>query len=200
MRWDVGTGEVRDAKPQAPAGTNLRFNWSAALAVDPFEPATVWLGSQFVHRSRDRGETWETVSPDLTTNNPELLGSSGGPITADNSGAEVHCTIFAFVESPIEAGVLWAGSDDGVVHISRDAGKTWNNVTPDGLEKPAMVSIIEASTFNAGTAYVTATRYKVDDLKPYIFRTSDYGASWHLATAGTPPDGFPPALPPRPAS
>ena len=172
------------------AAMKYRFQWTFPIEFSPHDPDVLYACSNHVHKSTDEGETWEVISPDLTTNNPELLGSSGGPITADNSGAEVHCTIFAFVESPIEAGVLWAGSDDGVVHISRDAGKTWNNVTPDGLEKPAMVSIIEASTFNAGTAYVTATRYKVDDLKPYIFRTSDYGASWQLVTDGIPADEF----------
>ena len=167
-----------------------RFQWTFPVEFSPHNSDVLYACSNYVHKSTDEGETWEVISPDLTTNNPELLGSSGGPITADNSGAEIHCTIFAFAESPVEAGVLWTGSDDGLVHISRDGGKNWEDVTPADLPQPAMISIIEPSTFAAGTAYVTATRYKVDDLKPYIFKTTDYGASWKLVTDGIPEDEF----------
>lgn len=179
----VGFGVGADAM-------KYRFQWTFPIEFSPHDPNVLYACSNHVHKSTDEGETWEVISPDLTTNNPELLGSSGGPITADNSGAEIHCTIFAFVESPHEAGVLWAGSDDGLVHISRDAGKTWDNITPADLPQPAMISILEASPHDAGTAYVTATRYKVDDTRPYIFKTTDYGRSWKLVTAGIPEDEF----------
>ena len=167
-----------------------RFQWTFPIHFSPHNPDVLYACSNHVHKSTDEGETWEVISPDLTTNNPELLGPSGGPITHDNSGAEIHCTIFAFAESPVEAGVIWTGSDDGLVHISRDGGKSWNNVTPSDLPQPAMVSIIEASPHDAGTAYVTATRYKVDDVAPYIYKTTDYGETWKLVTDGIPADDF----------
>ncbi len=121
MRWDVKTGERRDARPQAPEGTKLRFNWNAALAVDPFEPATVWLGSQFVHHSKDRGETWETVSPDLTTNNPEWQKQeTSGGLTLDVTAAENYTTLVTIAPSPAAKGTVWTGSDDGRIHVTRD--------------------------------------------------------------------------------
>jgi hypothetical protein len=130
------------------------------------------------------------ISPDLTRNDPERIRSSGGPITADNSGAEIYCTIFAFRESPHEAGVLWAGSDDGLVHISRDGGKNWENVTPPELPEWSRISIIEPSPHDAATVYFAANNYQQDDLKPYLFRTNDYGKSWKLIVNGIPETEF----------
>ncbi|HLQ05434.1 MAG TPA: glycosyl hydrolase, partial [Verrucomicrobiae bacterium] len=137
-----------------------------------------------VFRSRDEGASWEAISPDLTRNDPSKLGPSGGPVTKDNTGAEYYCTIFAFAESPVKRGVLWAGSDDGLVHVSRDDGKTWKNVTPSGVRPWSLISIVEASPHDAATAYVAATRYKLDDFSPYLFKTSDYGRTWKKITSG----------------
>ena len=121
---------------------------------------------------------------------PGQIGSSGGPITADNSGAEIYCTIFAFRESPHEQGVFWAGSDDGLMHISRDGGKNWANITPPDLPEWAMISIIEPSPHDKATAYVAATCYKSDDTTPYLYKTNDYGATWTKITGGIPADDF----------
>ena len=182
MRWDVGTGEVRDAKPQAPAGTNLRFNWSAALAVDPFEPATVWLGSQFVHRSKDRGETWETVSPDLTTNNPEWQkqDTSGG-LTLDVTAAENYTTLVTIAPSPVAKGTIWTGSDDGRIHVTRDGGATWTSVEsslPPGAPKNAHVAAIEPSRHVAATAFAVLDNHRWGDFAPHVYRTDDFGKTW----------------------
>src|SRR5262249_40212855 len=121
---------------------------------------------------------------------PTRLASSGGPITADNSGAEVYCTIFAFRESPHEAGVFWAGSDDGLVHLSRDGGSDWANLTPAGLPEWSQILVIEPSPHDAATAYLAATRYKHDDTQPYLFKTDDYGAHWTRITDGIPAHEF----------
>ncbi|MFN7989443.1 MAG: hypothetical protein U0529_18345 [Thermoanaerobaculia bacterium] len=182
MRWDVVTGERRDAKPQAPAGTKLRFNWNAALAVDPFDPATVYLGSQFVHRSKDRGETWETVSPDLTTNNPEWQKQEkSGGITLDVTAAENYTTLVTIAPSPVAKGTLWAGSDDGRIHVTRDAGATWASVEkalPAGAPKNAHVAAIEPSRHDAATAFAVLDDHRWGDFAPYVYRTDDFGKTW----------------------
>jgi photosystem II stability/assembly factor-like uncharacterized protein len=167
-----------------------RFQWTFPVEISPFDPDVLYACSNFVHRSRDEGSSWEIISPDLTRNDPTKLGVSGGPITADNSGAEIYCTIFAFRESPHERGMFWAGSDDGLVHISRDNGASWQNVTPPQLPEWALISIIEPSPHDAATAYVAATRYKHDDLKPYLFKTNDYGKTWTQITNGIPATDF----------
>src|SRR5690606_7596067 len=156
----------------------------------PHNPEVLYACSQYVHRSTDEGHSWEVISPDLTRNDPEKLKPSGGPITRDNTGAEVYCTIFAFVESPHEAGVFWAGSDDGLVHISKDGGKTWTNVTPPDLPEWALISIIEPSPHDPATAYIAATRYKWDDTTPYLYKTNDYGQTWTRITNGIPAHEF----------
>ncbi|HET8567483.1 MAG TPA: glycosyl hydrolase [Candidatus Limnocylindria bacterium] len=161
-----------------------RFQWTFPIVLSPHDPNELYVTGNRVFRSHDEGQTWEAVSPDLTRNEPTRLRPSGGEITKDNTGAEYYCTIFAFAESPVTRGVLWAGSDDGLVHVSRDAGKTWRNVTPKGLPPWALVSIIEPSPFDAGTAYVAATRYKLDDFRPYLFRTRDHGRTWTKITGG----------------
>jgi photosystem II stability/assembly factor-like uncharacterized protein len=143
-----------------------------------------------VFRTTDEGTTWERISPDLTRNDKSKLAPSGGPITKDNTGAEYYCTIFAFAESPVERGVLWAGSDDGLLHVSRDDGKTWKNVTPAAIRPFSLVSIIEPSPHDAGTAYVSTTRYKHDDFRPYLWKTTNYGRTWTKITNGIPADDF----------
>ncbi len=182
MRWNVETGEVRDAKPQAPVGTKLRFNWNAALAVDPFDPATVWLGSQFVHRSRDRGETWETVSPDLTTNNPEWQKQpTSGGLTLDVTAAENYTTLVTIAPSPAAKGTIWTGSDDGRIHVTRDGGATWTSVEralPPGAPKNAHVIAIEPSRHDSSTAFAVLDNHRWGDFAPYAYRTDDFGKTW----------------------
>ena len=167
-----------------------RFQWTAPIALSPHDPNVLYHCGNRIFRTRNEGESWEAISPDLTRNDPKRLGASGGPITKDNTGAEYYCTVFAFAESPVARGVLWAGSDDGLVHVSRDDGKTWKNVTPKGIGSWALVSIIEASPHDAGTAYVASNRYKQDDFRPYFFKTKDYGRTWTKITAGIPDDDF----------
>ena len=163
-----------------------RFQWTYPIAFSHWDKNTLYCTSQYVHRSTDGGMSWETISPDLTTNDTSKQQQSGGPITADNTGAEVYCDIYAFAESPVQQGVMWAGSDDGLVHVTKDNGKTWTNVTPKQIPKWATVSIIDASPFDAGTAYLAAHAYKIGDNSPYVFRTNDYGNTWQLITNGLP--------------
>jgi photosystem II stability/assembly factor-like uncharacterized protein len=167
-----------------------RFQWTFPVEVSPHDGSTLYVCSNFVHRSTDDGGSWETISPDLTRNDPTKIGPSGGPITADNSGAEIYCTIFAFRESPHERGVFWAGSDDGLVHLSRDGGQNWSNVTPADLPEWAMIGIIEPSPHDAASAYLSATCYKSDDTRPYLYRTNNYGQSWTRITSGIPDTEF----------
>jgi photosystem II stability/assembly factor-like uncharacterized protein len=198
IAWNPETGQKRNITvwPEVfgmGAGADLlkyRFQWTFPVETSPHDDTTVYICSNHVHRSTDNGSSWETISPDLTRNDASKIGSSGGPITADNSGAEIYCTIFAFRESTHERGVYWAGSDDGLIHISRDAAQSWQNVTPPDLPEWAMISIIELSPHDAGTAYVAATCYKSDDLRPYLYRTNDYGASWTRITGGIADDEF----------
>ncbi|HEX8997764.1 MAG TPA: hypothetical protein VF812_17175 [Ktedonobacterales bacterium] len=197
IAWNPETGQKRNVTvwPEVVndnvggVGANqlkYRFQWTFPIEVSLHDPDVLYACSNFVHRSYDEGTSWETISPDLTRNDPEKLGPSGGPITHDNSGAEIYCTIFAFRESPHEQGVFWAGSDDGLIHISRDGGATWNNVTPSALPEWALISVIEPSPHDPATAYVAATRYKHDDQAPYLFKTNDYGATWTSISAGMP--------------
>jgi photosystem II stability/assembly factor-like uncharacterized protein len=167
-----------------------RFQWTYPIVFSPHDANTLYATAQVVFRSRDEGRSWEIISPDLTRNDKNKQGSSGGPITKDNTGVETYNTIFTLAESPVEAGVLWAGSDCGLVHISRDGGATWQNITPPAKDMPelALISMIECSPHDKGTAYLAATRYKLDDQKPYIFKTSDYGKTWTKLTNGV-PDG-----------
>src|ERR1700737_1394950 len=155
-----------------------RFQWTFPVEFSPHDEDTLYICSNYVHRSTDEGTTWETISPDLTRTAPPKIGPPGGPIPADNSGAEIYCTIFAFRESPHERGGFWAGSDDGLVHISRDGGQSWHNISPAELPEWAMISIIEPSPHDPARAYIAATAYKSDDLRPFLFRTSDYGTTW----------------------
>ncbi|HEX6542436.1 MAG TPA: hypothetical protein VF040_11830 [Ktedonobacterales bacterium] len=197
IAWNPDTGqkrnvtvwpEVHSASVAGVGASTLkyRFQWTFPVEVSPHAPDVLYACSNYVHRSTDEGTSWEVISPDLTRNDPDRQAPSGGPITYDNSGAEIYCTIFAFRESPHERGVFWAGSDDGLVHVSRDGGASWQNVTPPDLPEWALVSIIEPSPHDPATAYLAATRYKIDDTAPYLFKTTDYGATWTKITGNLP--------------
>ena len=167
-------------------GTEIfRFQRVAPMEVSPNEPHTAYYGSQYLHRTRDFGVTWEKISPDLTANPPEGQGPSGEPITRDSTGEEVYSTLYAIRESPIRKGLIWTGSNDGLVYVTRDDGKTWTNVTPKGLEPGGRVQNIEPSPHRAGTAYAAIYRYLLGDFAPYIYRTDDFGKTWTRLTDGT---------------
>jgi len=140
--------------------------------------------------TENEGQSWEVLSGDLTRNDPTKLVSSGGPITQDNTSVEYYCTIFAANESPLKEGILWVGSDDGLIHVSKDSGATWDNVTPTNMPEWNMINSIEPSYFDEGTCYVAATRYKLGDFQPYLYKTTDYGKSWTKITNGIPAEHF----------
>ncbi len=185
-RFDTTTGQLRDLQPEHPDGTRLRFSWNAGLNVDPFDSTTMYLGSQFVHRTRDHGATWEIISPDLTTDNPEKQRSDvSGGLTVDASGAENHTTILTIAPSPVERGVIWVGTDDGNLQITRDGGATWSNVINriDGVPDATWVPHIEASKFDGGEAFVVFDDHRRGNWTSYVYRTADYGRNWQsLAT------------------
>jgi photosystem II stability/assembly factor-like uncharacterized protein len=208
-RYDHRTKQVKFISPWneiwwgwGAADHKYRFQWVFPVVISPHDPEALYATSQVVHRSRDRGDSWEVISPDLTRADPATLettpgidddpdtGPYWGPIKRDNTGIEWYATIFAFAESPLQEGLFWAGSDDGMVHVSRDGAETWQDVTPDGFPDFTLVSIIEPSSHDPGTAYLAANRYKLDDLAPYLFKTTDYGASWTLITDGIAADDF----------
>ncbi len=171
-----------------PADLKYRFAWTYPIVFSPHDFNVLYATGNHVFRTTDEGTSWTVISPDLTRHNPETLKASGGPLTLDTSGAEHYGTVFAFAESPLEQGVLWAGSDDGLIHISRDGGIAWSDVTPAELPDDALISMIEPSWHAEGTAYVAATRYKFDDYRPYLFRTTDYGQSWQGIAQALPED------------
>ena len=159
----------------------LRFNWNTPFHASPTQKGTLYIGAQFLFRSRDRGDTWEGVSPDLTTNDPEKQKQEvSGGITVDNSSAEMHTTIYSISESPKAAGTIWVGTDDGNVQLTRDGGKSWANVVKNVKDVPehAWVSWVQASNYDAGTAFVAFDRHTFGDMTPYIYKTADYGKSW----------------------
>ena len=163
-----------------------RFQWTFPVVVSRHDPHTIYATSQHVWRSRTEGASWERISPDLTAHEPATLERTGGPIHGEMTGAEWYATIYAFVESPKQAGVLWAGSDDGLIHLSRDNGATWQNVTPTGYGRLTRTAHIDASAHDAGTAYVAANRYQQDDFAPYLWKTTDFGRTWARITNGIP--------------
>ena len=167
-----------------------RFQWNFPIFFSPHDPNKLYTASNHLHVSTDEGQSWQLVSPDLTRNDPSKLGSSGGPITKDNTSVEYYCTIFAAVESPAKEGVIWAGSDDGLMHITMDGGKNWKNVTPSILPEWSMINSIEAHPRDAGTLYVAATRYKLGDYQPYLLKTTDYGETWTAINNGIDPGHF----------
>lgn len=187
LRWDLRTGSQTRIRPPAPdADTKLRFNWNAAIAQDPFDAGTIYYGSQFVHQSTDRGDSWSVISPDLTTNNPEWQkqDESGG-LSLDATGAENYCSIITIACSPKQQGVLWVGTDDGRVHVSKDGGSSWRSCEDaiPGLPRHTWCPHIEASKFDAGTAYAVFDGHRTFDWTPYVYQTTDYGVTWtSLAT------------------
>ncbi len=167
-----------------------RFNWTMPITFSPHNPKMMYATSDVVHRTTDGGQTWQDISPDLTRHDPKTLQASGGPISLDNTGAETYATIFAIEESPLQQGVIWTGSDDGLVNVTKDDGKSWKEVSPKSLPEWGMISFVEPSHFDVATCYISATRYKSDDNKPYIFKTNDYGSSWTLITNGLPANTY----------
>ena len=169
-----------------------RFQWTYPIVFSPHDNNVLFCTSQFVHRSTDDGHSWEDISPDLTRNDLKTQGDTGGPLTKDNTGAETFPTVYAFAESPQEKGVYWTGSDDGLMHISRDAGKSWQKITPSPSILPdwSIISIIHLSDHTPGKAYVAAKRYMSGDRTPYLFKTTDYGQTWTTITRGIPADEY----------
>ena len=197
LRYDHSTGQVRiiTVWPElntgfGPVDARYRFQWTYPIQFSPHDPGVLYAAGNVVFKSTDQGESWGPISPDLTRNDPDKLQPSGGEITGDASGAETYCTVFSFLESPHEKGVFWAGSDDGLVHISRDGGANWQNVTPPDLEEWTRVDMIEVSPHDPATAYLAGTRYKFDDNRPFLFKTTDYGATWESITSNLPQDDF----------
>ncbi len=186
LRWDLRTGERKDIRPAGPHGEDPRFNWNAGIAIDPFDPNTLYYGSQWLHKSTDRGDSWTIISPDLTTNNPEWQkqDQSGG-ITIDASGAESFTTILAIAPSPVQRGVIWVGTDDGRLHVTRDGGKSWDSLEKNvhGVPANTWIPHISPSSYDAGTAFVVFDNHRRSDWAPYIYKTTDYGKTWtSLAT------------------
>ncbi|HEY7111457.1 MAG TPA: glycosyl hydrolase [Thermoanaerobaculia bacterium] len=196
-RYDHRTRQERNimAWPQLGDGhatkdLKYRFQWNAPILLSRHDPKVLYHASQILLRTTDEGETWQEVSPDLTRNDLSKQGKSGGPISYDVTGVEVYDTIFALSESPLEKGILWAGSDDGLIHVTRDDTKTWQNVTPKGIPEWIQINAIDASPYEAGGAYVAATMYKFDDFRPYLYKTTDFGKTWSKIVNGIPDNAF----------
>jgi photosystem II stability/assembly factor-like uncharacterized protein len=196
-RYDHRTKESRNvsAWPENPSGKGgedmkYRFQWTAPITGSPSDPKVVYHGAQVIFRTTDGGQSWTAISPDLTRNDKSKQKWTGGPITGDNTGVETYGTVFAIAESPKQKGLIWAGSDDGLVHVTTDEGKNWKNVTAaiPGFPEWGTVSIIEPSPFDANTAYVVVDAHRLDDMRPYLFKTSDLGQSWKRLDAGLPQD------------
>ncbi len=180
----------------ANADLKYRFQRVSPMEVSPHAPMTIYYGSQYLHRSRDEGVTWERISPDLTANDPRYRNAySGEPITVDATGEEMYATLYAIRESPLAKGVIWTGANDGPIHVTRDGGKTWTNVTPKDLPPGGRVQNIEPSPHRAGAAYVAVLRYLLNDFQPYIYKTEDYGKTWTRLTTGD--NGIPNDAPTR---
>jgi len=192
-RSDRGNRQSRDISVRlknydgmAAADVPDRFQWTFPVLISPHDPTVLYAASQQVWRSKTEGASWEKISPDLTLHDPATLGRSGGPIHGDMTGTEWYATIYAFNESPVTKGVLWAGSDDGLIHVTRDGGGAWTNVTPVSYGTFTRTAGIDPSHFDAGTAYVAANRYQQDDFKPYLWKTNDFGKTWTAITNGIP--------------
>ncbi|MDT7690304.1 MAG: hypothetical protein QOE46_3063 [Acidobacteriota bacterium] len=190
-RYDNRTKQLREVNvwPDNPMGSGAegmkyRFQWNYPILFSPHEPHALYAAGDHLFRSMNEGQTWEMISPDLTRNDKSKQGAAGGPITKDNTSVEYYDTIFTVAESPVQKGVIWTGSDDGLVQVTRDDGKTWSNVTPKGMPEWIQINSIEASPNDAATAYVAATMYKWDDFRPFLYKTSDYGKSWKKIDTG----------------
>ncbi len=195
VNHDKGTVRGINVWPDNPMGAGAeamkyRFQWNFPIIFSRHNPKKLYTFSQHVHVSENEGQSWKVLSGDLTRNDPTKLGSSGGPITQDNTSVEYYCTIFAANESPLKEGLLWVGSDDGLVHVSKDGGASWDNVTPAGMPEWNMINSIEPSAFDEGTCYIAATRYKLGDFQPYLYKTTDYGKTWTKITNGIDKEHF----------
>ena len=196
-RYDHRTGQQRNVTvwPDNPMGSRrrgmkYRFQWNFPLLFSPNDPNTLYAGGDHVFKTIDGGSSWEAISGDLTRNDKSKQGPSGGPLTKDNSAVEYYDTIFTIAESTAQEGLIWVGSDDGLVHVTQDGGKHWDNVTPRDMPEWIQVNSIEASPFDPGTAYFAATMYKFDDFRPYLYKTIDYGKTWTRIDVGIPPNAF----------
>ena len=198
-RYDHRTGQARNVSPwpENPSGhggedMRYRFQWTAPIAASPHDPKVIYYGANVIFRTGDGGQTWTTISPDLTRNDKSKQKWAGGPITGDNTGVETYDTVFVIAESPVQKNLLWAGSDDGLVHVSEDGGKNWRNVTAavPSLPEWGTVSMIEPSHFDANTAYLVVDAHRLDDSRPYLWRTTDRGRTWKRLDGGLPRDVY----------
>lgn len=196
-RYNHETGTVRSISvwPDNPMGhgaedLKYRFQWNFPVFFSPHNPDKLYTASNHLHVTTNEGESWEEISPDLTRNDKSKQKSSGGPITQDNTSVEYYSTIFAAAESPVQEGVIWTGSDDGLIHVTMDGGENWQNVTPKGMPEWMMINSIEPSSYDAGTAFVAGTRYKLGDFTPYLYKTTDFGKSWKKITNGITSEHF----------
>lgn len=196
-RYDNRTNQLASITPWprntmgwGAANLNYRFQWTAPILVSKHEPHALYFAAQVLFRSLDEGKSWTVISPDLTRNDKSKQLPSGGPLTKDNTSVEIYDTIFALCESPVDKNLLWVGTDDGLVQLSRDGGAHWSNLTPKAMPEWATVDMIEADPTAAGTAYVAADRHRLDDMKPYAFKTTDFGKTWTSITTGLPDEAY----------
>ncbi len=196
-RYNHDKGTVRSISvwPDNPMGAGAedlkyRFQWNFPIFFSPHNPDKLYTASNHLHVTTNEGKSWEEISPDLTRNDKSKQKSSGGPITQDNTSVEYYSTIFAAAESPVKEGVIWTGSDDGLIHVTKDGGANWENVTPKGMPEWMMINSVEPSSFDAGTVYVAGTRYKLGDFAPYLYKSTDYGKSWKKITNGIADEHF----------
>jgi photosystem II stability/assembly factor-like uncharacterized protein len=196
-RYDHRTGETQAVNPWpvnpigwAAADVKHRFQWTEPIVFSPHDPKTLYFAGEVLFKTTDAGMSWNIISPDLTKNDKQKQQASGGPITKDNTGVEVYDTVFSVVESPVQKDLIWAGTDDGLMHLTRDGGQHWENITPKAMPDWGTVSMIEASSKDAGTVYIAVERHKMDDFAPYVFKTSDFGKSWTKLVNGLPANAY----------
>jgi photosystem II stability/assembly factor-like uncharacterized protein len=196
-RLDTRIQQLQDVSPwpvdssgHGAKDLKYRGGWTEPIMFSPHDPNVLYTAAEVVFKSNDQGRSWTVISPDLTRNDRSKQESSGGPLTKDNTSVEFYDTVFTIAESPVQKDVIWAGTDDGLIQVTKDGGKSWSNVTPKGMPEWSLVSIIEASPHAAGTAYAAVDTHKIDDLKPYIYKTTDFGKSWSLITTGIPAGAY----------
>lgn len=194
--WDRDTRNYRMIRPypervtgEQPRNLKYRANWNGPVMVSPHDPSVIYYGSQYLMKSTDRGTSWEVISPDLTRNDKDHQGLGGYPISNEQITAESYNNLFNIEESPLQEGVIWVGSDDGLVHVTRDGGATWANVTPEGLQE-SIINVVEPSPHDPATAYFAAAGYKMNDFTPHIYKTNDYGETWQQIVNGIPRNTF----------